>query len=190
MSRFRVSCALAYVVESDVIERDTAQFYHVRQRPIGVVSCAGFSVLHSRRLREREMESLRQRMARDLHDEIGSHLGSIRLMSELALRDGRDADSLEEIHRLAGEAAEAMRGIIWLVRKGDATKLSSLVEAMRQSTCIFASKTMAAASMPMPKKKSLTASPSVFTSLMPICAAFARLQFSGHGGCKIALSLT
>ena len=126
MSRFRVSCALAYVVESDFIERDTAQFYHVRQRPIGVVSCAGFSVLHSRRLREREMESLRQRMARDLHDEIGSHLGSIRLMSELALRDGRDADSLEEIHRLAGEAAESMRGIIWLVREGDATKLAVL----------------------------------------------------------------
>ena len=100
---------------------------------IGVVSCAGFSVLHSQRLREREMESLRQRISRDLHDEIGSHLGSIRLMSELALRDGRDADSLEEIHRLAGEAAGSMRGIIWLVREGDAPKLSSLVEAMRQS---------------------------------------------------------
>jgi signal transduction histidine kinase len=100
---------------------------------IGVVSYAGFSVLHSRHLRERELESLRQRISRDLHDEIGSHLGSIRLMSELALRDGQDSDSLEEIHRLAGEAAESMRGIIWLVREGDAPKLNSLVEAMRQS---------------------------------------------------------
>ncbi len=90
-------------------------------------------MLHSRHLRERELESLRQRISRDLHDEIGSHLGSIRLMSELALRDGQDSDSLEEIHRLAGEAAESMRGIIWLVREGDAPKLNSLVEAMRQS---------------------------------------------------------
>jgi signal transduction histidine kinase len=37
------------------------------------------------------------------------------------------------IHRLAGEAAESMRGIIWLVREGDAPPLTSLVEAMRQS---------------------------------------------------------
>lgn len=90
-------------------------------------------VLRSRRSRRREIESLRHRISRDLHDEIGSHLGSIRLMSELALRDGSASDSLEEIHRLAGEAAESMRGIIWLVREGDAPPLTSLVEAMRQS---------------------------------------------------------
>lgn len=90
-------------------------------------------VLRSRRSRRREIESLRHRISRDLHDEIGSHLGSIRLMSELALRDGSASDSLEEIHRLAGEAAESMRGIIWLVREGDSPPLTSLVEAMRQS---------------------------------------------------------
>lgn len=87
----------------------------------------------SKRARRLEMETLRHRISRDLHDEIGSHLGSIRLMSELALREGGASDSLEEIHRLAGEAAESMRGIIWLVREGDAPKLTSLVEAMRQS---------------------------------------------------------
>jgi signal transduction histidine kinase len=100
---------------------------------LGVASFAVFAVLHSRRVREREMDALRQRISRDLHDEIGSHLGSIRLMSELALREGTASESLDEIHRLAGEAAESMRGIIWLVREGDAPKLTSLVEAMRQS---------------------------------------------------------
>jgi signal transduction histidine kinase len=100
---------------------------------LGVASFAVVAVLHSRRVREREMETLRQRISRDLHDEIGSHLGSIRLMSELALREGAASESLDEIHRLAGEAAESMRGIIWLVREGDAPKLTSLVEAMRQS---------------------------------------------------------
>ena len=94
---------------------------------------AWLAALRSRRSRRREIESLRHRISRDLHDEIGSHLGSIRLMSELALRDGSASDSLEEIHRLAGEAAESMRGIIWLVREGDAPPLTSLVEAMRQS---------------------------------------------------------
>lgn len=98
-----------------------------------VVIIAWLLALRSRRSRRREMESLRHRISRDLHDEIGSHLGSIRLMSELALRDGSASGSLEEIHRLAGEAAESMRGIIWLVREGDSPPLASLVEAMRQS---------------------------------------------------------
>jgi signal transduction histidine kinase len=99
---------------------------------LGVVALIFIAIQRSKRSRHLEMESLRQRISRDLHDEIGSHLGSIRLMSELALRDGSDSDSLEEIHRLAGEAAESMRGIIWLVREGDAPELSSLVEAIRQ----------------------------------------------------------
>lgn len=98
-----------------------------------VIIIIWLSVLRSRSSRRRELESLRHRISRDLHDDIGSHLGSIRLMSELALRDGPASDSLEEIHRLAGEAAESMRGIIWLVREGDAPPLTSLVEAMRQS---------------------------------------------------------
>jgi signal transduction histidine kinase len=99
-----------------------------------IAMAGGFVLLQrSRRSRRQEIESLRHRISRDLHDEIGSHLGSIRLMSELALREGPDTESMEEIHRLAGEAAESMRGIIWLVREGDAPKLASLVEAMRQS---------------------------------------------------------
>jgi signal transduction histidine kinase len=98
-----------------------------------VIVMGWLAVWRSRRSRHREMKALRQRISRDLHDDIGSHLGSIRLMSELAMREGGDTESLEEIHRLAGEAAESMRGIIWLVREGDAPKLTSLVEAMRQS---------------------------------------------------------
>lgn len=99
---------------------------------------AGFLLLlRIRRSRRQEMEALRQRISRDLHDEIGSHLGSIRLMSELALRESGASESLEEIHRLAGEAAESMRGIIWLVREGHAPRLTSLAEAMRQSAAVL-----------------------------------------------------
>ena len=100
---------------------------------LGAVAFIFIAIQRSKRSRRLELESLRQRISRDLHDEIGSHLGSIRLMSELAFREGDMSDSLEEIHRLAGEAAESMRGIIWLVREGDSPKLASLVEAMRQS---------------------------------------------------------
>jgi signal transduction histidine kinase len=87
----------------------------------------------ARLARRQEMDLLRQRISRDLHDEIGSHLGSIRLMSELALREDQGNEPLQEIHRLAGEAAESMRGIVWLVREGDAPRLTNLVDALRQS---------------------------------------------------------
>ncbi|MDZ4288987.1 MAG: discoidin domain-containing protein [Prosthecobacter sp.] len=91
--------------------------------------------LHTRRARRTELEALRQGISRDLHDEIGSHLGSIRLTAEMALGDA-DAnavhESLQEIHRLAREAAESMRGIIWLVREGGSPALERLVEVLKQ----------------------------------------------------------
>lgn len=112
--------------------RGRAAFLAIVLVVVMIVAALGLPV-HFRRSRRLEIESLRHRISRDLHDEIGSHLGSIRLMSELALRENGGSESLQEIHRLAGEAAESMRGIIWLVREGDAPKLTSLVEAMRQS---------------------------------------------------------
>lgn len=103
----------------------------------GIASAVGLVVLagwrRSRRARLREVEGLRQRISRDLHDEIGSHLGSIRLMSELALKQGDAREALEEIQRLSREAAESMRGIVWLVREGDAPSLDRLMDALRQS---------------------------------------------------------
>ncbi|MDB6154013.1 MAG: hypothetical protein JWL90_2466 [Chthoniobacteraceae bacterium] len=70
------------------------------------------------RIREREVHRLRQRLANDLHDEIGSNLGSITLLSRLASdRGGAHAD-LAEIHRIARETADSMRDIVWLMKPG------------------------------------------------------------------------
>jgi signal transduction histidine kinase len=105
----------------------------------GVMAALGlwsiYAASRARRERVRELEALRERIARDLHDEIGSHLGSISLMSELALRqaDGPGRESLQDIHRLAREAAVSMRGIIWLVREPGEPTLARLIEAMKQS---------------------------------------------------------
>ncbi len=118
-------------------DRAEARAFYLLLASVALLLAAGAVLLWgSRRSRRLEMEALRHRISRDLHDEIGSHLGSIRLTSELALREsqsGGASESLEEIHRLAGEAAESMRGIIWLVREGDAPRLSSLADAMHQS---------------------------------------------------------
>lgn len=95
------------------------------------------SMLRARQARRCEIEILRESIARDLHDEVGSHLGSISLASELALRASTSPDearnSLDDIHRMARQAADSMRGIVWLVREGGEPTLERLVQALRES---------------------------------------------------------
>lgn len=69
------------------------------------------------RARRREVEQLRQRIAGDLHDEIGSNLGSIALLSQMALRDPAEArGDLAEINRVARETADSMRDLVWFIK--------------------------------------------------------------------------
>lgn len=105
-----------------------------------LAAAVGGVILHYRqRLQQRRsLASLRRQIARDLHDEIGSSLGSISLISELAMRDG-DTAALQEVHRLSREAAESMRGIIWLVRETETPTLARLVETMRQTAATLLS---------------------------------------------------
>jgi signal transduction histidine kinase len=73
------------------------------------------------RNRKREVEALRQRIASDLHDEIGSNLGTIALLSQLARKESGNAQAdLAEIHRVARETAASMRDIVWLIKPGGA----------------------------------------------------------------------
>lgn len=108
----------------------------------GVLLIAFFMIglQRSRRTRRREIETLRESIARDLHDEVGSHLGSISLASELALRTNASPEearaSLDEIHRMARQAAESMRGIVWLVREGGEPTLERLIQALRESAAV------------------------------------------------------
>ena len=66
-----------------------------------------------------EIERMRLRIAGDLHDDIGSSLGSIALSSDL-MQKGPDADEgmkgqLQIISRLARETAEHLRDIVWVI---------------------------------------------------------------------------
>ncbi|MCF6310973.1 MAG: discoidin domain-containing protein [Verrucomicrobiales bacterium] len=81
------------------------------------------AVLRSRMKQLKTMESLRNQIASDLHDDIGSNLSSIALLAELGgseLDDPKLARSeFEQIKRTADQTVESMRDIVWLIQPGD-----------------------------------------------------------------------
>jgi ligand-binding sensor domain-containing protein/signal transduction histidine kinase len=72
-----------------------------------------------RQVRQQELERLRVRIASDLHDDIGSSLWSITLLSRMLARHGslgaEEKDDVNEIHRIAVQASNSIRDIIWLI---------------------------------------------------------------------------
>jgi hypothetical protein len=72
-----------------------------------------------RQLRRREIERLRVRIASDLHDDVGSSLWSITLLSRMLSRHGalsaEGQQDANEIHRIAVQTSNSIRDIIWLI---------------------------------------------------------------------------
>jgi signal transduction histidine kinase len=73
------------------------------------------------RMREkRELARVRERIAGDLHDEVGSNLGSIQMFADLAESHAGPSKELKRIQRIAAETVSAVRDIVWLLRpQGD-----------------------------------------------------------------------
>ncbi|MCG8599939.1 MAG: histidine kinase [Verrucomicrobiales bacterium] len=80
-------------------------------------------VLRQRRLTALAGERMRNRIAADLHDELGASLSHLALQGELAARElsAEDPEAKARISRLS-ETARAtlddMRDVVWLLRKG------------------------------------------------------------------------
>jgi signal transduction histidine kinase len=90
---------------------------------------------HQRRLRlleqERTLEHERARIAQDLHDDLGSSLTRISLLSDLARADKENPGQVEahaqKISHSAGQTVRALEEIVWALRPGS-DSLQSLVE--------------------------------------------------------------
>lgn len=97
------------------------------------------------------LERIRMRIATDLHDEVGSSLSQIAILSEVARqnlrRDGKDAPAeipaavapMEKVAVTSREALDAMSDIVWAINP-QRDHLSDLTQRMR----LFASETLTA----------------------------------------------
>jgi signal transduction histidine kinase len=90
---------------------------------------------HQRRLKlleqERALERERARIAQDLHDDLGSSLTRISLLSDLARAERNHPGQVEahaqRISQMAGQTVRALEEIVWALRPGS-DSLQSLVE--------------------------------------------------------------
>lgn len=97
-----------------------------------------FFIIRQSKLRRRlEAEQLRNRLSRDLHDDIGSTLSSINILSSTAQRnlfasgDEKTKASLEKMSERSQRLLDSMSDIIWNIQTGNDT-LEELLSRMRE----------------------------------------------------------
>jgi len=118
-----------------VLEQERASLAHARTALIArtqhqlvsasIGSVAGISLLSMLLLwrqwteRRRDAQRLQEKLARDLHDEIGSNLGSITLICSMAAQSDATLDTMRtdiaDIERVASETADSMRDMVHLI---------------------------------------------------------------------------
>lgn len=69
--------------------------------------------------KQRQWDAMRQQITRDLHDDLGSNIGSIALLTEALQKPTRSTDDareiLKEINHISRQTLDAMRDAVWFV---------------------------------------------------------------------------
>lgn len=81
-----------------------------------IICCGLFAIYQFKERRRIQMEGLRSRISRDLHDDIGSALSSIRILSgQNNMNDHAKVHSLARINRSSQQMLDNMDDIIWAI---------------------------------------------------------------------------
>lgn len=101
-----------------------------------LLSFVGIMLLVNRnklKQRMKEME-LRNQIAADLHDEVGSSLSSIHMLSQMAIQHGNENTHKDILARMSSNAKETMDkmgDIVWMIKPGE-TEAGSLKQRMER----------------------------------------------------------
>ena len=122
------------VVELE-LERAQSNWRRIQQRSIIwggslIVICLLGGLAVQQQMRRRSMNKLKWRIARDLHDDVGSNLGSISLAAdELELANTHAKEEIATISLLAREACAALREVVWVIDKST-IRLPQLIQKL------------------------------------------------------------
>lgn len=122
---FVALCALAFGASAFAVRRHFAARRRERER-------AEAELRRAKEERLAELERVRKRIATDLHDDIGSSLTQIAVLSEVARSAaGAGVEQLAQISAVSNELVESMSDIVWAINpKKD--RLSDLTQRMRR----------------------------------------------------------
>jgi two-component system, NarL family, sensor histidine kinase UhpB len=103
---------------------------------IAILLLAGIGLFINRnRLRQRMKElELRNQIAADLHDEVGSSLSSIHMLSQMAAQPGSETAHRDILMRMSSNAKETvdkMGDIVWMIKPGE-TETGSLQQRIER----------------------------------------------------------
>jgi signal transduction histidine kinase len=102
---------------------------------LGASMLAGltFAFQQTRIQRLRAIAALRDRIAQDLHDDIGTSLTKIAVLSEVARARGAGGPQLAEISRAAQAAVDSLGSAVWAISSAN-DNLKGLIRATRKLT--------------------------------------------------------
>ena len=104
---------VAFVIQSPVWQRGW-----FRLLALALTACLFYAVYRYRLSRLLEMERLRTRIATDLHDDVGSTLSQIAILSEVVTRRTETDDQVQrlpDIAHLSRELVDSMSDIVWAI---------------------------------------------------------------------------
>jgi signal transduction histidine kinase len=108
---------------------------------VALLAVAAAALLISRNRLRQQMKELRLRneIAADLHDEVGSSLSSIHMLSEMVAADakGEKAVVIDKMRSYAKETMEKMGDIVWMIKPAEEedTALKDRMQAFLRDVC-------------------------------------------------------
>jgi signal transduction histidine kinase len=99
--------------------------------------------LKANELLQNRMQHIRNKIAQDLHDDIGSTLSSISILSDLALRENSSAQTLETMNEIKDSSMmlmERMDDIVWSISPRNDSLENLLIRVRHFATTLFEAK--------------------------------------------------